>query len=268
MAVIFYRYAEKSGYDLTYSAEKYNAFADSASVSSYAVTALQWAVSHGVINGSDGKLIPQDKATRAQVAQIFLNFSQLEAGIPPTPSTPDEPTDSEIPAEGGADWENYNPVYVPPTGKSAPDASGGYYDYDLANEIMKQVDAMRVANGANALLFHPKIQAWASIRAQEQTIQEGHIRPGGVVYSSVGFGLTFENITILSNCTESERSNVSVCAARAVNNWYTSTSGHKEAMLSSASSFGAVACYVRGNTDCVVHLFSNRSLYFMDYLIP
>jgi uncharacterized protein YkwD len=88
------------------------------------------------------------------------------------------------------------------------------------------------------------------------------------VYSSVGFGVTFEKITILKNCTESERNNVSECAARAVNNWYTSTSGHKEAMLNPASSLGAVSCYVRGNTVCVVHLFSNRSLYFMDCLIP
>jgi rare lipoprotein A len=35
----------------------------------------------GVIGGSDGKLLPKSTASRAQVAQIMLNFCQKVAGI-------------------------------------------------------------------------------------------------------------------------------------------------------------------------------------------
>jgi len=76
MAAILYRYAEKFDYDLTFSTEKYRSFADAVSVSGYAVTAMQWATARGIINGAGGKLDPQANASRAQVAQIFLNFSR------------------------------------------------------------------------------------------------------------------------------------------------------------------------------------------------
>jgi len=147
------------------------------------------------------------------------------------------------------------------------DADGSYYDYDLANEIMDQVNALRMEYGLDALLYNPKMREWTSVRAWEQTLLAGHTRPDGSVASSVGIGLTFENITILRNCTERELINIPELAARAVNNWFTSTTGHKEAMLSYASNLGAVACYTRGNSVYVVQMFSNRTLYFMDYLI-
>ena len=41
-------------------------FSDTASVSSYAVNAMQWAVENGIVNGSNGKLNPQNNATRAR----------------------------------------------------------------------------------------------------------------------------------------------------------------------------------------------------------
>ena len=263
MAAILFRYAERAGYDITYSSEKYNTFADTASVSGYAVNAMQWATARGIINGAGGNLNPRDKATRAQVAQIFLNFRQLGKVESAEPDKPEEPC---VP-DTAVDWENYNPEYTRPAGKSAADADDGYYDYDLANEIMDQVDDLRIERGLGALLYHPKIQGWASIRAREQPLREGHTRPDGALYCSVGSGLTFENITILRNCTESERNNIPECAARALNNWYTSPSGHRDAMLSSSSHLGAVSCYIQGSTVYIVHLFSNRTLYYMDYLI-
>ena len=56
---------------------KLDNFSDSASVSSYAVNAMQWAVANGIVNGSNGKLNPQDNATRAQVAAIFMRFCEM-----------------------------------------------------------------------------------------------------------------------------------------------------------------------------------------------
>lgn len=36
--------------------------------------AVQWAVGEGIINGSDGRLLSQGSATRAQVAAILMRF--------------------------------------------------------------------------------------------------------------------------------------------------------------------------------------------------
>ena len=52
-------------------------FSDAASVSSYAVNAMQWAVASGIVNGSNGKLNPQNNATRAQVAAILMRFCEM-----------------------------------------------------------------------------------------------------------------------------------------------------------------------------------------------
>jgi hypothetical protein len=82
MALIIWRYATSAGYDTTPSNTSiYDSFSDKGSVSAYAQDAMKWATSAGVINGSDGKLIPKSTATRAQVAQIVLNFCQKVAGL-------------------------------------------------------------------------------------------------------------------------------------------------------------------------------------------
>ena len=52
-------------------------FSDAASVSSYAVNAMQWAVANGIVNGSNGKLNPQNNATRAEVAAILMRFCEM-----------------------------------------------------------------------------------------------------------------------------------------------------------------------------------------------
>ena len=54
-----------------------DSFSDAASVSSYAADAMQWAVANGIVNGSNGKLNPQDNATRAEVAAILMRFCEM-----------------------------------------------------------------------------------------------------------------------------------------------------------------------------------------------
>lgn len=50
-------------------------FQDSDQISGFAQRAMSWAVENGIINGlGNGKLEPQGKATRAQVAQFLQNF--------------------------------------------------------------------------------------------------------------------------------------------------------------------------------------------------
>ena len=49
-------------------------YPDYAEVSGYAVAAMDWAVSCGIINGADGLLAPQAGATRAQAATLLMRF--------------------------------------------------------------------------------------------------------------------------------------------------------------------------------------------------
>lgn len=52
-------------------------FADADRVSSYAIDAMRWAVSTGIIGGmGNGTLAPQGKATRAQVATMLMRFTE------------------------------------------------------------------------------------------------------------------------------------------------------------------------------------------------
>ena len=77
MAAIMYRYAEHKQRDMSAPGSVYDTFPDRGGVSGYAVEAMRWAVSWGVINGSNGMLLPRNTATRAQVAQIIKNFVEL-----------------------------------------------------------------------------------------------------------------------------------------------------------------------------------------------
>lgn len=70
LAVMLYRYAGKP--DVSEGAM--NRFTDSGSVSDWAGDAVNWAVSVGIINGYDGRLNPQGDATRAEIAQMLMNF--------------------------------------------------------------------------------------------------------------------------------------------------------------------------------------------------
>ena len=56
---------------------KFDSFSDAASVSTYAADAMQWAVANGIVNGSNGKLNPQNNATRAEVAAILMRFCEM-----------------------------------------------------------------------------------------------------------------------------------------------------------------------------------------------
>ncbi|MGM9554508.1 MAG: S-layer homology domain-containing protein [Faecousia sp.] len=74
LATILYRYGEAA----PAKQDKLSAFPDSDRVSHYAEEAMNWAVNEGVINGSleDGALYlrPNGNATRAEIAQMLMNY--------------------------------------------------------------------------------------------------------------------------------------------------------------------------------------------------
>lgn len=76
LAAILYRYAQLKGYDVTEKADL-TGYTDSASISGYAVEAMQWANANGIVNGmTETTLAPQGTAIRAQVATMLMNFCE------------------------------------------------------------------------------------------------------------------------------------------------------------------------------------------------
>lgn len=74
MAAVLYRYAQFKGEDVSALADL-SGYADVASVSEYALTAMQWANKAGLITGtSSTTLSPQGSATRAEAAMILYRF--------------------------------------------------------------------------------------------------------------------------------------------------------------------------------------------------
>ncbi len=76
LAAILCRYAKMQGKDVT-AAANLEAFKDNGKISSWALSAMQWAKEEGFISGtSDDTLSPQATATRGQIATILQRFCQ------------------------------------------------------------------------------------------------------------------------------------------------------------------------------------------------
>ena len=76
LAAILFRFAAYRGMDAVTLRENLSSFQDQAAISVYAVSALNWAVSEGLMQGTGDKLEPTGSATRAQVAAMLRRFMQ------------------------------------------------------------------------------------------------------------------------------------------------------------------------------------------------
>ena len=75
LAAILFRYAGLKGRDVSVGEDtNILSFNDAFDVSEYAVPAMQWACGSGLIQGSDGYLMPRGAAERAQLAAILHRF--------------------------------------------------------------------------------------------------------------------------------------------------------------------------------------------------
>ena len=79
LATMLWRYAVAQGYDVSIG-ESTNilSYADFASISEYAIPAMQWVCGSGIVTGvTDSTLAPQGTATRAQCAAMLMRFVEL-----------------------------------------------------------------------------------------------------------------------------------------------------------------------------------------------
>ncbi len=75
LASILYRYAQFKGYDTTQGGMAIREFSDYTAISQWATEAMTWAINAELINGNENSaLLPQGKATRAEVATMLMRF--------------------------------------------------------------------------------------------------------------------------------------------------------------------------------------------------
>ncbi len=75
IATILHRYAQYKYYDLSAGKEpNIMTYEDFSYLSSYAYDGLAWACSNGIVTGNNGRLLPQNNATRAEIAAILHRF--------------------------------------------------------------------------------------------------------------------------------------------------------------------------------------------------
>lgn len=76
MAAILYRYAQFKGYDIS-AVSNLSVYRDVSQISSYALSAIQWANAEGLITGDTSVTInPLGSATRAEAATILMRFCE------------------------------------------------------------------------------------------------------------------------------------------------------------------------------------------------
>jgi len=79
LATMFFRYAEKAGLDVDGRADltKYTDYAD---IGSWATDACAWAVDAGLMKSTSSDALvfaPTNPVTRAQAAQVFMNYDAM-----------------------------------------------------------------------------------------------------------------------------------------------------------------------------------------------
>ena len=268
LTAILYRYADYLGLDTDtgFIPDKYYDFPDYQTVSRYATNAMSWCVNKGIVSGSDGKLNPQGTATRAEVATMLMNaesiLTETEPVEPEAPIVPDEqPTPQPNPDDTGSENTDNNQtvtdeIALRPTGKSAVDQYGGYWDYDEANATFDAINELREEHGLPRLAYSLKVQEWADIRSRELWIVDerdgdiSHTRPDGSVFASVGYGCNTENALL---------GVIPTTAKEHLNKWYASQ-GHRENMLNTSSKTAAVSIYVQGEKVYALQLFDKLTI--------
>ena len=238
--------------------DKYYDFIDYRTVSRYASQAVSWCINKGIINGSNGKINPQDTATRAEVATMLMNAEPVLNDKTNT-NEPDKQPIPDIEPEDTANSENTSAAEIVadeieqrPTGHSAVDEYGGYWDYDLSNATFDAINDLRERNGLDRFAYSLQVQEWADIRSKElvgaydDKLYDAHMRPDGSVFATVGKGCNTEN-ALLGLATTNAQENL--------NKWYASP-GHRENMLNTRSKTAAVSIYVRGQKVYAIQLFN------------
>ena len=130
ISVMLYNAVKAYGNVGSFNDKVLNTFSDRSKVSSWAVTALQWATTNKIINGDDGRVKPQNSTTRAEFATISMNYdTKYDAGgnttTDPAPTPDPTPDPNPDPAPNPNPTPNPDPTPTPdPTPSEDPYVTG------------------------------------------------------------------------------------------------------------------------------------------------
>lgn len=92
-ATMLYNFAKHTGKNTDKSSSVLNQYSDRGDIASYAVDAMAWAVTQGIISGTSSTTItPAGLATRSQAAVMLMRFDKVGEGTPVNPEKPDYET--------------------------------------------------------------------------------------------------------------------------------------------------------------------------------
>ena len=86
LVTMLYRYVQLKGFDVSMGESMdLQAYADASQISQWAVSAMQWACTTGIINGIGSNLAPQGSANRAELAVILYRYEEKAKPVEPQP---------------------------------------------------------------------------------------------------------------------------------------------------------------------------------------
>ena len=92
-ASMLYNFARYTGRDTSTGSTVLNQFSDRSSIASYAVDAMAWAVTHGIVSGTTSTTVsPAVVTTRAQAAAMLMRFDKMGEGTQVDPEEADYET--------------------------------------------------------------------------------------------------------------------------------------------------------------------------------
>ena len=75
MVLMMYRYSRLRGRNISSNSNALDSFTDRGEIHAAATEAMRWAVTHSLITGNAGRLLPNDTITRAQVVLILFRYN-------------------------------------------------------------------------------------------------------------------------------------------------------------------------------------------------
>lgn len=76
-AAVLWRYAQQKGYDVSAHGLILPDFTDRQEIADWAGEAMSWAYTRGILRGSQNRLNPEGRTTRAEAASILVRFQKL-----------------------------------------------------------------------------------------------------------------------------------------------------------------------------------------------
>ena len=156
-----------------------NTFSDRSKVSSWAVTALQWATTNQIINGDEGRVNPQNSTTRAEVATISMNYdTKYDVGSKTT-----DPAPTPDPAPEPEPDPNPDPAPAP-TPNPDKDSSTTVLEDEINNLLVSSWDSSDAPKRDTGKLAQAaRLIAFGESKDAEQALKDvGFEKPVGYVW--------------------------------------------------------------------------------------